>query len=417
MANFAYTIQDAKGARKEGIVKAGNIDEAIEKLSQDGGTIINVKAASDGSYKGNLSLFDKIMLAIHKWRTSVKLNTLVFFTRQLSTMFSAGLTIEKAIQDLASEEKDRKFQKVLNKVDADIRKGYSLSEAFEQHPGVFNELYISLVKAGEVSGTLHTVLDELADYLERLSDTKRKVTSAMMYPMFIVIFLAIVVWALFYFIIPKFASIYRDVNAELPAVTNLAIGISNFVTTHAVGTIGIVLIVMAVFWVIGLTDRGRYAFNLFWLKFPVIGKLVENSIMSKFARTFAILMKAGVPIMETLELVERVVQSAVIEGAIRDARNMIKEGYGVAQAFRKTGHFPPTILQMIKTGEETGDLDKLLRKSAEFYDKLIDSVIDRLTSLIEPILIVLMATCVGSIIIVVYMPIFKLGEAMSEGLK
>lgn len=416
MANFSYTIKDAKGARKEGIIKADTMDQAIDKLAAEGGTIISVNNAQDGSFKGKLSLFDKIMLAIYKMRTAVKLKTLVFFTRQLSTMFSAGLTIEKAISNLGAEEKDTKFKKVLKKVDEDIRKGYSLSEAFEQHPGVFNPLYISLVKAGEVSGTLHSVLDELSDNLERTEDTRRKVNSAMTYPIFILVFLAFVVWFLFYYIIPKFSSIYAGFGAELPVATRMAIAISNVIKGNLLGTLGIIVVFALVFFIINLTDKGRWTIDLIKLKLPVIGNLVESSVMSKFSRTFSILMKAGVPIMETLELVENVVGNAVIENAVRKSKVMIKEGYGIAHAFRTTGVFPSTLLQMISTGEETGDLDKLLSKTAEFYDKIIDSVIDKLTSLIEPMLIILMAGIVGTIIVVIYLPIFNLGEAMSDGL-
>jgi len=417
MANFSYTIKDAKGARKEGIIKANTMDEAIDKLATEGGTIISVRNANDGSFKGKLSLFDKIMLAIYKMRTAVKLKTLVFFTRQLSTMFSAGLTIEKAISDLGKEEKDPKFRKVLKKVDDDIRKGYSLSESFEQHPGVFNPLYVSLVKAGEVSGTLHTVLDELAENLERTEDTRRKVNSAMTYPVFILFFLIFVVWFLFYYIIPKFSDIYASFGADLPIATRVAISISNVIKGNLFATIALVIAVAVMFFIINLTDRGRWVIDKIKLKIPVVGGLVESSVMSKFSRTFSILMKAGVPIMDTLELVENVVGNAVIESAVRRARVMIKEGYGIAQAFRSTKVFPSTLLQMISTGEETGDLDKLLSKTAEFYDKIIDSVIEKLTSLIEPILIIIMAGVVGSIIIVIYLPIFNLGEAMSEGLK
>ncbi|MBI9030615.1 type II secretion system F family protein [bacterium] len=417
MANFSYTVKDAKGARKEGIIKANTMDEAIDKLATEGGTIISVRNANDGSFKGKLSLFDKIMLAIYKMRTAVKLKTLVFFTRQLSTMFSAGLTIEKAISNLGKEEKDKKFKKVLMKVDDDIRKGYSLSESFEQHPGVFNPLYVSLVKAGEVSGTLHTVLDELAENLERTEDTRRKVNSAMTYPIFILVFLIFVVWFLFYYIIPKFSDIYANFGADLPMATRVAIAISNVIKGNLLITVGMLIVIGLIFFVINLTDRGRWVFDKIKLKIPVVGGLVESSVMSKFSRTFSILMKAGVPIMETLELVENVVGNAVIEGAVRRSRVMIKEGYGIAQAFRSTDVFPSTLLQMISTGEETGDLDKLLSKTAEFYDKIIDSVIDKLTSLIEPMLIILMAGVVGSIIIVIYLPIFNLGEAMAEGIK
>ena len=417
MPNFAYIVKDAKGARIEGIMKAESLDQAVDKLAKEGSTIISVKAAAEGAFKGRLSLSDKIMLSIYKWRTGVSLKTLVFFTRQLSTMFSAGLTIEKSISDLEKAEKNKKFAKVLRQLSDDIRKGYSLSEAMEQHPGVFNPLYIALVTAGEVSGTLHTILDELSDYLEKIEDTRRKVRSAMAYPLFIVVFLTLVVWFLFYYVVPMFAQVYEGFGADLPVPTKIAIGISNFITNNAFLAILMLLGLVVAVWIINLTDRGRYVWDTIKLKMPVFGSVTTNSIMSKFSRTFSILMTAGVPIMDTMELTENVVQNAVIEGGIRRARVMVKEGYGVANAFRRTGLFPPTLLQMIGTGEETGDMDKLLGKAAQFYEKLVDAVIERLTSLIEPLLIILMAGVVGGIIIVVYLPIFSLGEAMSQGLR
>lgn len=417
MPNFAYIVKDAKGARVEGILKSETLDLAIEKLSKEGSTIISVKAAAEGAFKGKLSLFDKVMLTVYKIRTGVSLKVLVFFTRQLSTMFSAGLTIEKAISNLEKEEKNRKFQKVLRRLSDDIKKGYSLSEAMEQHPGVFNPLYVALVKAGEVSGTLHTVLDELSDYLEKIEDTRRKVMSAMAYPIFVLVFLILVVWGIFYWIIPQFSEVYANFDADLPGPTLAAIAVSEFITTNIFATILLVIVFLFSMFLIYLTDRGRYIMDEIKLKLPVIGQVINNSIMSKFARTFSILMAAGVPIMDTLELSENVVQNAVIENAIRKARVMVKEGYSVAGAFKRTGVFPSTLLQMTSTGEDTGDMDKLLGKAAEFYEKLVDSVIDRLTSLIEPLLIILMAAIVGTIIVVIYLPIFDLGQAMSQGLK
>lgn len=415
MPNFAYIVKDSKGARVEGIIKSDTLDMAVDKLSKEGSTIISVKAASEGAFKGKLSLFDKVMFTIYKIRTGVSLKTLVFFTRQLSTMFSAGLTIEKAVTNLEKEEKNKKFAKVLRKIGDDIRKGFSLSEAMQQHPGVFNPLYVALVQAGEVSGTLHSVLDELSDYLEKIEDTRRKVTSAMAYPMFILVFLVGVIWGMFYWIIPMFAEVYSDFNATLPVPTLVAIGISNFVVNNLFFAILIFVMAIASLFLVYLTDRGRYVMDTIKLRIPVVGGVISNSIMSKFSRTFSILMAAGVPIMETMELTENVVQNAVIEGAVRKARVMVKEGYGVANAFRRTGEFPSTLLQMMSTGEETGDMDKLLGKAAQFYEKLVDSVIDRLTSLIEPLLIVIMALVVGTIIIVIYLPIFDLGEAISQG--
>jgi type II secretory pathway component PulF len=416
MPGFQYIIKDVKGVRLEGTLKAANIDEAVENLTKKGGTIISVKSTSEGAFKGKLTLFDKLMLTFYKIKTGIGLKTLVFFTRQLATMFSAGLTIEKSISNLEKEEKNKKFRKVLKSIADDIKKGFSLSESFEQHPGVFNQLYISLVKAGEVSGTLHTILNELSDYLEKIEDTRRKVWSAMSYPIFILVFLAIVVWGLFYFLIPMFEGVYTSFGADLPGPTLAAIAISNIIRENAFLTFLFLLSAIMAFFLFYLSDRGRYIVDSILLKFPVIGTLLSNSIMNKFARTFSILMAAGVPIMEAMELVENVVQNAVVESAIRKARVMVKEGYSVAGAFKKTGVFPSTIIQLISTGEETGEMDSLLNKAAEFYEKLVDSVIDRLTSLIEPILIIIMAVVVGGIIIITYLPIFKLGLAIKQGL-
>ncbi|MDP8269322.1 MAG: type II secretion system F family protein [Candidatus Tenebribacter davisii] len=417
MAVFQYIIKDVKGLRVEGTMKASTMDEAVDKLTREGSIIISVKPGKEGAFSGKLSMLDKIMLTIYKIRTGVSLKILVFFTRQLATMFSAGLTIEKSLTNLAREEKNKRFKKVLLKLSNDIKKGYSLSESMELHPGVFNSLYIALVKAGEVSGTLHTVLDELATYLEKIEDTRRKVGSALSYPIFILVFLAIVIWGLFYFIIPMFAGVYESFNADLPAPTVAAIAISNVVRENVFFTgLGVLALLMA-FFLFYLSERGHYIVDRVLLKLPVVGNLLENSIMSKFARTFSILMYAGVPIMDTMELVEKVVQNAVIEKGCRQARVLVKEGYTVAGAFKKTKVFPSTLLQLISTGEETGEMDSLLKKAAEFHQKLVDSVIDRLTSLIEPMMIILMAGMVGYIIIIIYLPVFNLGLAISSGMK
>lgn len=417
MAGFQYIIKDTKGARSEGVVKANTMDEAIEKLTQGGATIISVKSSGEGAFAGKMSLFDKFMLTMHKIRTGVGLKVLVFFTRQMATMFAAGLTIEKSISNLEKSESNNKFKKVLKAISNDIKKGFSLSEALEQHPGVFNNLYISLIKAGEVSGTLHTILDELAEYLEKMDDTRRKVMSAMFYPIFVLVFLGLVTFGMFYYLIPQFADVYESFNAELPGPTLVAIAFSNFLVNHIFFAItGLLAIAFALF-LFYLSDKGRYVLDSMLLKIPVVGNLINNSIMSKFARTFSILMASGVPIMDTLELVENVVQNAVIESAIRRTRIMVKEGYSVAGALAKTGVFPPTLLQMVETGEETGDMDRLLAKAAQFYEKLVDSVIDRLTSLIEPLLIIIMAAVVGTIVVVIYLPIFNLGLAISSGNK
>jgi type II secretory pathway component PulF len=417
MAGFRYIVKDVKGSRLEGSMKAATLDEAIDKLTRDGNVIISINAAQEGASVRKLSLFDKLLFTIYKIRTGIKLKTLVFFTRQISTMFSAGLTIEKSISNLEKSESNKRFKKVLKTISTNIKKGFSLSEALEQHPGVFNSLYIALVKAGEVSGTLHTVLDELAEYLEKIEDTRQKVISAFIYPIVVLSFTFLVIFALFYFIIPLFADVYESFNAELPYVTRLAINISKYVAGNLIGTILLIVAFLVVCYLFYLADKSKYIIDKILLKLLVLGPILRNSIYSKFARTFSILIASGVPIMETLELVEDVVQNGVIAKAIKNARIWIKEGYSVNGAFRRTKEFPPLLVQLLETGEETGEIDKLLAKGAEFYQKMVDRIFDRLTSLIQPLLIIAISLLVGFILVVIYLPIFNLGLAMSSGLK
>lgn len=417
MAAYQYIVKDTKGVRVEGIIKASNIDEAVDKLSKKGNTIIRVQAASKASIKDKMSLFDKMMFTIYKLRTGVRLKTLVFFTRQLSTMFSAGLTLERSISNLSKGEKNKRFKNILIKVSDDIKKGYSLSEAMEQHPGVFNPLYISLVRAGEVSGTLHTVLDELANYLESIEETRRKVWSAVSYPLFVVFILAAVLWGMFYYIIPMFTAVYESFNADLPGPTQAVIAISKVVKNNLFYTLLGIISFLFAFFLFYLSNTGKKIVDGFVLRVPIIGKLLKHSYYSKFSRTFSILMSAGLPITETFIQLENVIQNAVIQQAITKAKRLVKEGFTVAGAFRKSTVFPSTLLQLIETGEETGDMDKLLGKAAEFHQKILDSVVDRLTSLLEPLLIIIMAAVIGSLIVIIYLPIFYLGLAMSSGLK
>jgi type IV pilus assembly protein PilC len=417
MAGFRYIVKDVKGARLEGSIKAATMDEAIERLTKDGNVIISVTAAQEGSSVGKLSLFDKLLFTLYKWRTGIRLKTLVFFTRQIATMFSAGLTIEKSVSNLEKSEPSKRFKKVLKTISTNIKKGFSLSEALEQHPGVFSPLYVALVKAGEVSGTLHTVLDELAVYLEKIEDTRQKVISAFIYPVIILSFTALVIFALFYFIIPMFADVYESFGAELPFLTQAAIDVSRMIAGNLFGTAMIIIAFIVLCFLFYLSDKGKYVIDKILLKLPVLGAILKHSVYSKFARTFSILIASGVPIMETLELVEEVVQNGVIAKAISNARNWIKEGYSVNGAFRRTKEFPAMLVQLLETGEETGEIDKLLAKGAEFHQKLVDTIVDRLTSLIQPLLIIAISLLVGFIIVVIYLPVFNLGFAMSSGVK
>jgi type IV pilus assembly protein PilC len=416
MPTYAYVIKDSEGNRQEDHIKAGSYESAVDMLRKRGAAqIVSVREIKGGLALDEMSVGEQVGLAIYRWRTRVPLKTLVFFTRQLSTMFSAGLTIERAFANLLSEERNYKFKKVLVQCASDLKKGYALSEALAKHPGVFSNLYVALVHAGEVSGNLHTILEQLSDYLESVSDTRRKVISAMSYPIFSVIFLSVVITFLMVVVVPMFADVYSKFGARLPFATRVLMGISSLVVHRAPFVILFVLAVLTGLWILTKTRRGGMTWDTMKLRFPIFGNLMMSALMDKFARTFGILIGSGVPVLESLSHSIRVVENRVIGTALRDAQSMIKDGYAISVAMKKTGVFPPIMVQLIQTGEETGEINKLLEKVAEFYSKQVDATIGRLTSLIEPLLIILIGSVIGIILIAIYLPVFMLGRAIQAG--
>ncbi|MCF7811327.1 type II secretion system F family protein [bacterium] len=417
MANFQYVVTDGKGIRREDRIRASNLDAAMQTLQKKGYKVVSlreIRASSKDSALPPITV--QIQTAVERIKNHIPLNTLVFFTRQLSTMFSAGLTIEKSLTNLMVEEKNHRFRKVLAKVGNDIKKGMSLSEALGESPGVFDGLYVALVHAGEVSGALHVILEELSDYLEVMEDTRRKVISALSYPAFVMIFMIIIVSGLILFVVPQFAEIYAKFGARLPGPTRALVNASQLISRNFVPVTLLIIVGLFIGWLSSLTERGGLFFDKIWLNFPVMGTLVQNSIMNKFAKTFGILLGSGVPVLESLGHVQRVVRNRVMVEALDRSKMMIKDGFAISVALKKTDVFPPTLIQLIATGEETGEMDKLLDKAAYFYAKQVDAIVDRLTALIEPLMIVTLGAVVVTIIVTIYLPIFKLGFALQRGL-
>ena len=417
MATFNYVVKDTKGNKHEGALNAASLDAALNKLRESGNTVISVVDSRQAKDETRIGLFDAITLYIHKMRTAVPLNSQVFFTRQLATMFSAGLTIEKALNNLLYEEGNRKFRKVVAELLNDVKKGFSLSEAMEHHPGVFSPLYVALVKSGEVSGSLYTVLEELADYLEFIQDTRRKVISALSYPLFVVTILSVLVVVLIVKIVPMFQEVYARFGADLPNATQVLIKVSEVVRFNFLATIsGLILFVVLII-VINLTVTGRYIFDRLKLLVPIFKSLIIDSTMSKLSRTFGMLLGAGVPVIDTMGLVQKVVGNVHYQRALKQATQYVRDGYSIAASLKKTDVFPNTLLSLASTGEETGEMEKMLSKAAGFYDKQLEAVVSRLTSLIEPMLIVLIAVVIGTIVIVIYLPIFTFGMALKKGMQ
>ena len=415
MAIFNYLTKDSEGKRKEGEIRADSLDTAIQKLSANGQMVISLKEVDD-TFDFLGPFIDEIQLSIEKAKNRIPLSNIVFFTRQLATMFSAGLTLERAIQSLGAEEKHRKFKKILNTVSDNIRKGLNLSESLSRHPGVFNTLFVAMVKAGEVSGNLNEILEQLSSYLENLDDTRRKVKSAMNYPIFMILFLIGMLMVMLLVIIPKFSQVYSQLGAGLPAATRQMIDFSTWFGNN-VGFLGFVTFtVVAIIWLISKTQRGGYALDSFILKIPVFGTLTEQSILNKFCKTFGILIGAGVPVLETTALLRKVVDNKVYERAIDNASDLIRDGYNISTALRRTEVFPSILLQLASTGEDTGELDDLLDRAADYYQKQVDALVERMTTLIEPLLILLVGAVIALMVVLTYLPVFHLGSALQSGL-
>ena len=415
MALFQYVLKDTSGNRKEGEIKAATLDTAIQTLTAQDQVIITIKE-EDTSWDFLGPFLDEINLSYERLKNRIPLTNLVFFTRQLATMFSAGLTIERSVQGLAADEKHPRLKKVLNKVVQNIRQGLNLSASFQRHPGVFNNLYIAMIKAGEISGNLDEILDHLATYLENIDDTRRKVRSAMTYPIFMLVFMSTMITAMFIWIIPKFSDVYSQLGSKLPKATQTLVSLSGWVSSNIGSVLFFSFIFFVSIWMISKTRKGGFFIDSLILKLPIFGSLNKQAILNKFCKTFGILVGAGVPVLESTLLLSKVVDNRVYEEATLDASKDIREGYNISTALRRTEVFPSIMLQLTSTGEETGELGDLLDRAADYYYKQVNVLVDRMTTLIEPLLILAVGVVIAIMVVVTYLPVFYLGAALQSGL-
>jgi type IV pilus assembly protein PilC len=416
MPAFRYLALNAKGERVSGDLKAEALEAAIRDLQSGGHTIISLLPA-DKAGSGDDTVSGRLARFVHGVRTHIPLRDVVFFTRQLATMFSAGMTLERAVGNLIANEANPKLKKILLAVAADLQKGQSLSEAMGKHPGAFNGLYVSLIKAGEAGGSLGNTLERLAEYLERSEEVRRKVASSLYYPVFVLAFLGVCVAVLVLKIAPMFDRVYKSFGADLPAPTRMLMAVSGFLVRNL--PFGILLALAAGFglFLFALSDRGRWYFDAARLRLPIFGTLLKDATMANFSRTFGLLLTSSVPVVDALALAGRTVGNALVRKGVETVREQIQDGHSIHAAMRRALVFPAILIQLVATGEETGEVEKLLLKAADYYEKKVDTLIGRLSSLIEPVLIVLMGAVVGALVIVIYLPIFYLGMAMKRGMR
>lgn len=403
MPNFKYVAKDSAGRAINGFFEAPDRAQAIDVLRKKGLIIVSL----------NESL-PKLGLSIMSFRVKkVKADDLVIFSRQLATMVYAGIPLVSALDTLGEQIENKAFSSIVLKIRNDIETGSSLSDALSRHKRVFSSLFISMVKAGESSGMLDEILDRLAAYLEKTSALQKKIGSALIYPAVVSGMAIAITLLLLLKVIPIFKDIFTGFGAALPKPTMVLIAVSDALRKYfllmAIIVAGIVFLVLRYV----KTEKGRLVYDSLLLKMPIFGVLFKKVAISKFTRTLSTLIKSGVPILNSLDIVGKTAGNKAIEVAVETVRTNVREGESIADPLARSKLFPPMVVRMISVGEQSGQLEKMLTKIADFYDEQVDAAVSGLTSLIEPLIIAFLGVVIGTVVICMFLPIFKVATIMS----
>ncbi|NIA14621.1 MAG: type II secretion system F family protein [Nitrospiraceae bacterium] len=398
MATFAYTARGRDGKKQKGTMTAQSRQALTQALASRGLTIDNAQEVKRSGVSGKLG-------------KKIKTADLLIFTRQLSTIVSAGLPLLQGLDILGEQTEDEAFAATIDAVASNVESGQSFSDALHAFPRAFPDLYVSMVRAGEAGGDLDGVLLQLADYLEAMEDLKRRIKSAMTYPvvafsMIILIAAGLIVW-----VVPQFAEIFSTFGRQLPGPTRLLIAISEVLRSWRVFVfLAGLIIAIVLLKLYGKTPAGAYQLDALKLRLPVFGSLLRKVAISRFTRTLSTLTRSGVAILQALEIVERTAGNEVFARAVKEAGDSVRSGETLAEPLARSEQFPAMVTRMIAVGEKTGALESMLSKISDFYDSEVKATVDGLTSLIEPILIMMMGIVVGGIVIALFMPILQLSS-------
>ncbi len=407
MATYAYVGRTRQGSVKKGELIAKTRDEAMELLRKQSISVstLSEKAADKTDWK-NINI---------SFGSGVTDKDIVVFTRQFSTMISAGLPLIQCLEILSTQSENVEFQKTIATVKVDVEGGATFADALKKHPKVFDELYSNMVHAGEVGGLLDTILSRLAKHIEKAVKLKAKIKSAMIYPIAIMGVAVIVISVLMIFVIPIFAQMFLEMSGGkvgLPGPTQLVIDISDFLRSNILYIIAGVVAMGYGIKRYYASEKGRIVMDRMFLKVPVMGDLIRKSSVAKFTRTLGTLITSGVPILDGLAITAKTSGNKIVEQTILQARQSISEGKTVAEPLSKGNVFPKMVTHMIAVGETTGALDAMLGKIADFYEDEVDTAVDALTSLLEPMMMVFLGTIIGFIVIAMYLPIFKMAAVV-----
>lgn len=429
MPNFHYTALDAKGEQANGELAAATEAEAVQKLRVKG--LYPTHIAEEGKGKPGISSVSpakkskakakSMNITIGKGKSTVKPKVLMVFTRQLATLIDSGLPLLRSLTVLGKQEPNPVLKFTISSLADSVQGGSTFSESLAQHPKMFNKLYVNMVKAGELGGVLEVVLNRLAEYQEKAQKLKNKIVSAMVYPA-IVMFIAVAILVfLMIFIVPKFKDMFTETGSDLPLISQIVFGFSEFCLGRPIAGIpNVVWVFVALGGLIvalnafGKTKGGRLLIDKFKLNLPILGDVTRKSAVSRFARTLGTLVTSGVPILQALNITRDTAGNVIISDAISKVHEAVKEGESIVTPLSSSGVFPNMVISMVDVGEETGQLPEMLLKIADVYDDEVDNAVTALTSILEPIMIVMLALVVGAIVFALFLPLIKMISEMSE---
>jgi len=402
MAKFQWEATTRLGEKKRGVIEADSADVVENRLRSDG---LNVTRVRKEARQINIVI-----------GSGVAPKDLQIFTRQLATMIDAGLPLVQCLEILAAQTPNKIFARILGQIKSSVEQGSTFSDALRRHPKVFDDLYVNLVAAGEVGGILDTILNRLAVYIEKSVKLKAQVRSAMFYPIAILVVAIGVIAVMLVKVIPTFENMYRDMGggAKLPAPTRVVINMSHSFTTNWYVYVGSLVGLMVGVTAMRRNDRGRELWDRMMLRLPVLGPTLRKIVVARFTRTLGTLLSSGVPILDALDICARTAGNRVVQAGILKARDKISEGHDMAGPLTESRVFPSMVVQMIGVGEQTGAMDQMLQKIADFYEEEVDAAVTAMTSLIEPIMMAFLGVVVGGLIIAMYLPIFNLAGTVGQ---
>ncbi len=399
MPNFRYQVIDGAGKKSEGIIEASSIGEATRKLK------------TDGKYISSLTLDRGTGLAnINIGSPMLKTKDLVLISRQLASLLSAGITVVRALDMLYQQLDSKKAKKCIGEVYESVQGGRSLSEAFREQRGVIPNIMISMIAAGEESGRLDEVMERLAEHFAKAAKLKNKISSAMVYPKILAGLTAAVSIGLLTFLVPKIGDTIKSLGGELPALTKALLSISGSLTKFWYIYLAVVALLVYAFKVWKSSDKGGEQWSYLMLKMPVVGKATRMNAAARFTRTVATLLKSGISVLQSVEITEKSLDNLILEKKLAEARTEIRKGTSLSRSIRGITEFPPMIYAMISIGEESGTLDSILDKAADYFEDEADSATAKMTAALEPIMIIIMAIIVGLVVGGIAMPIFTMAQ-------